>query len=426
MASSKLSRVTQDFISNVPDNVTDKILELLPIKMAARTSVLSKHWRRNWLSLKRLIFGADFCEQHKYENGVCNWQKCSNIISKILLLHNGPVHDFAVHIPVLTVSDEEDLNLSQWLFFLSENAVRKINSAMSNFRHINLCFPSYVFWCSELVQLQLDGFTLNPPPTDFTGFPKLRHLALVHVTFTRQDIFGNLIAKCPTLFELILENWYGMDHVDIHVPSLDTLTIYGSFESLAFRDVRSLRRISANFRETWRARTMIIKCVDAVNLASSSQLQHIQFGGHLCKFLAAGGIMKHFPTAFNHLNKLCLNYLDLGDSILLRFVFGMFENCHNIKELSISIFRNKNAKQHDVLDCNNNLKLHHLREAEIKCITGSSAELMLIKTVLATADVLEKLSLKCGRANTETELKLLRALIGFPRASPMVRLVCLT
>ena len=47
MSTSKSPKQTEDLISNVMDILPDKILPLLPVPLAARTSVISKQWRSN-------------------------------------------------------------------------------------------------------------------------------------------------------------------------------------------------------------------------------------------------------------------------------------------------------------------------------------------------------------------------------------------
>ncbi|XVF43353.1 hypothetical protein PTKIN_Ptkin02bG0033600 [Pterospermum kingtungense] len=47
-----------DIISNLPDNITERILARLPIQDAVRTSVLSRNWRYKWTTLPDLVFDA--------------------------------------------------------------------------------------------------------------------------------------------------------------------------------------------------------------------------------------------------------------------------------------------------------------------------------------------------------------------------------
>ncbi|XP_074278766.1 F-box/FBD/LRR-repeat protein At1g13570-like [Silene latifolia] len=418
MACSKSFHRSEDFFSNVLDIVCDKILKHLPIWIAAQASVLSKRWRSAWLSLKKLNFDAYFwgAEGRDYD-----WPKCSSIISSILFHHNGPVHDFQLYIPASTNWD--GMNLSQWICFLSKNGVRKI--VITNcYRDMGFVdISSYIFRCSELVYLELiNGFYLNSPPTDFSGFPMLKHLLLENIMFRNQNDFSTLIGSCKMLATLKLVVWNGMDHVVIDAPSLQTLILKGDFQSLAFRNVRSLESVSLHLN-TWRQKLLFAKTVNAVNLlASSCQLRSMEFNGQLCKFLAGGGgIMNSTLVAFKHLDKLCLINLNLNDFGVSHYLLSMIECCPYIKTLDISFIRSKNVGQH-ILDFKYNYKLNHLRDVTIEGIMGSTAELKFVEYLFAISVVLENVFFKSGEPGVETELKISRALMALPRASPKARL----
>ncbi|PON36446.1 F-box domain containing protein [Parasponia andersonii] len=49
-------RMKLDRISDLQENVTDKIISLLPIQYAVRTSLLSSKWRYKWTMLPELVF----------------------------------------------------------------------------------------------------------------------------------------------------------------------------------------------------------------------------------------------------------------------------------------------------------------------------------------------------------------------------------
>ncbi|XP_074274726.1 F-box/FBD/LRR-repeat protein At1g13570-like [Silene latifolia] len=425
MACSKSFQRSEDFFSNVLDIVCDRILEHLPICIAAQTSVLSKQWRRAWLSLKKLNFDADFWGAVVRRS---DWQKCSCIISSVLFHHNGPVHDFHLYIPRNTNWDGR--NLSQWICFLSKNGVQKIvitnHYAVVGFVDIS----SYIFRCSELVYLELiNGFYLNSPPTDFTGFPMLKHLLLENIMFRNQNNFITLIGSCKMLVTLKLVDWLGMDHVVIDAPSLQTLILEGDFQSLAFRNVRSLESISLHLN-TIREKLQTAKVVNAVNLlASSCQLQSMEFNGLLCKFLAGVGIMNSTSVTFKHLHKLCLSNLNLNDFSVFRYLLSVIDCCPYIKTLDISLISasknqinpGENVGQRG-FDFNYNYKLHHLREVNIKSIMGSTAELKFVEYLFAISVVLENVFFKAGEPGVESELKISKALMALPRASPKARL----
>ncbi|KAK9676098.1 hypothetical protein RND81_11G053700 [Saponaria officinalis] len=388
MAYSKSAR-TEDFFSNVPDIVIDKILECLPIHVAARTSVLSKQWRCSWLSLNSPVFDSEFWNQQRQKSKKVIWQKGSSIISSILLHHNGPVYNFHLHIAHNSCG--ECINHSQWLCYLSKNNVKKIVIRNS---YPDMTISSFIFWCNELVHLELDYFILSPPPTGFSGYRNLKHLELVNIFFSKENVFCSLLANC-------------------NVQSLKTLILNGDLEDLAFRNVCNLESVSMNLGAPKEPMTAETK--DVVNiLANSCQIQFIDFGGYMWKFLAAGGIKNSPPVAFNYLNELCLSDLYLNEFGVFRYVLDMVDCCPNIKKLNILVVGG-NLEQHE-LDYSFSIKLNHLLEVKIKGVTGSSAELKLIEYLLAISVVLEKLFVTSKSLDDKSEVKLFRELMGFPKS----------
>ncbi|XP_074310431.1 F-box/FBD/LRR-repeat protein At1g13570-like [Silene latifolia] len=186
------------------------------------------------------------------------------------------------------------------------------------------------------------------------------------------------------------------------------------------------------------------------SLASSYNLQSLEIGGNLPKFLAVGGINRSLPVAFNRVHRLCLANLELTDSDVFRFTHGMLQSCPVIKDLEISvqvseseldlenhpnlltalvkIIRPSDAVEHsNVHQCNHHYdyELRKLQKVKITGITGSSAELKFIEYVLANSTVLEIMLFKCEKLDAVSELKVLKQLIRFPKASTKAQFVYL-
>ncbi|XP_048490795.1 F-box/FBD/LRR-repeat protein At1g13570-like [Beta vulgaris subsp. vulgaris] len=362
----KIPETTEDMISSMPTEVTDKIMKRLPLKMAAKMSVLSRRWRRNWLSHRYLVFDKAFCEEH-HKNGKVDLHKINNIISNILFLHNGPMQVFHLYIPQESDNNISH-NLSPWLFFLSIVGVKKI--CIPNWSNL-LTIPSHIYACKELVKLRMEYYVVGIPPCEFKGFAHLRNLELVDVEF-KHGTLKSLIASCPQLKVLVLENSStGMNNVVIDAPRLEALTIRCAFKSLALENVPCVKSVIVCLHQTGEDSSNI-ETVDAIKvLASSTELQCLQFEGQMCKL----------------------------DSI-------------------------KSGVKHK-FDYNEDYKLGHLLKVRITGITGSSAEFKLIEYVLATSVVLEKLFFNCACLDPSSELKVSRELLQLPRASPKAKLVCL-
>ncbi|XP_074313096.1 F-box/FBD/LRR-repeat protein At1g13570-like [Silene latifolia] len=416
-----------DLISLMPLIVTDKILKHLPLKIAAKTSILSRTWRRIWLSCPYLKFDEDFWDGLHKADSTTDWQKGSRIISNILCHHIGCVHSFHLELKPSNADLRFDkmVSLSQWLSLLSRTCPRKIALINCAEEWSSLVImPSYIFHCTELMKLKLMRFVLNAPPFDFKGFPFLKRLELLCIKFNNGiDMLWSLIPKCPCLVSLRLENCLGMDIVDIDAPSLKMLVISGKFGSLRLKLPRLLCVLLYSTKSEMSDTETAVASINS--LASSSELQCLVIEGNLSKLLAGGGINKSLPVAFNHLQKLRLTGLILTDTDVFRFTLGMIQSCPFMKNLEISMTSTTDAVQDKYEYPINDYKLGRLRTVKIMGITGSNAELKLIEYVLAISLVLENLFFKCEKLDAASELKVLRQLIRLPRASAKAQFICL-
>ncbi|XP_059650291.1 F-box/FBD/LRR-repeat protein At1g13570-like [Cornus florida] len=73
---------------------------MLPLRDAARTSILSKKWRFYWLKLPQLVFD-DTMIQDSMKNQNSLQSKLLMTIYQVLLLHNGPIVKFTLSISEL-------------------------------------------------------------------------------------------------------------------------------------------------------------------------------------------------------------------------------------------------------------------------------------------------------------------------------------
>lgn len=234
------------------------------------------------MSHSYLVFDEAFWKENT-SNGHFDWQKTSNIISNILFHHNGPIHKFYLYIPDDPIQ-VMNLNLSQWISFLSKTGIKKID-LVNSFVDYEIPIPSHIFACQKLVKLSISFFELITPPTNIysINFACLRSLELLFIKF-KHDIFTSFIASCPKLTTLSLGYCLGITNLVIHqLPFLQNLTVIGFFTSLSFENFFRLQKISLSlFLE---ANASYMEIVGAIKILATQpcELQYLQLNGHICK-----------------------------------------------------------------------------------------------------------------------------------------------
>lgn len=220
-----------DKISNLPEHVIDQILSQLSIREAVRTSVLSSKWRFKWATLPHLVFDSQCFSVSSQDQNIVKI-KLVNIVDHVLLLHNGPIYKFKLsHRDLLGISD-----IDRWILHLSRRSIKEL--VLEIWKGKRYKMPSSLFFCQNLVHLELFNCFLKPPLT-FKGFGSLKSLDLQHVTLA-QDVFGSLISSCPLLERLTLMSFDGFTHLNINAPNLQFFYIGGVFEDISFENTSLL------------------------------------------------------------------------------------------------------------------------------------------------------------------------------------------
>ncbi|WCJ41319.1 F-box family protein [Euphorbia peplus] len=229
MATVSFGRPSLDRISDLPSNVIDNILVLLPISEAVRTSTLSKKWKEKWRTLPRVIVDEDLLPQRYYR-----WSDC--IINCILLKHEGRLEKFYVSTEVRDFN-----NVNTWLWRLEQKGIREL-FLLYRRGHYNKV-PSSLFSCQQLIKLSLRRCSVEPPRFS-RGFPNLTSLELDKVIM-KTCAFEKLISSCPLLERLTLRKLSCQDHLQINVPKLKYLCFEGAFISMCL-DTPFLEVLSIN------------------------------------------------------------------------------------------------------------------------------------------------------------------------------------
>lgn len=208
---SKAQRSSLDIISILPGNIIETILCLLPIKEAARTSIISRDWRYKWTKIPKLVFNSWTVPDRTY--GITSASEYANrirsklfyVIHQVLLLRQGPIHEFTLY-----MSHARDcFEIDQLILHLSRNhTVKKLTLDFDDVSLYKL--PLCAFSLHELTDLSLGYIDLDHQPI-FSGFGSLKTLCLNNVKISTKPLL-HLLSNCPSLMRLTLVS----SHLNIH------------------------------------------------------------------------------------------------------------------------------------------------------------------------------------------------------------------
>ncbi|RCV06308.1 hypothetical protein SETIT_1G152800v2 [Setaria italica] len=207
-----------DRISSLPAGTLRDIVSRLPVKDAARTTVLSKRWRRVWHTTPLVLVDAHllpsapigtsrsrpFCLRADPRDLFGGPRGLPDAVSTVLAAHPGPFRCvYLTGTPMETHRDE----LAFWLQHLAAKAVQElffINRArtMDNDAHL----PATLFRCTSLTKLYI-GFWWFPETATLprtVAFPYLRELGLFSLIMKEEDL-AFLLNRCPVLEKLLID-----------------------------------------------------------------------------------------------------------------------------------------------------------------------------------------------------------------------------
>ncbi|XP_071736694.1 F-box/FBD/LRR-repeat protein At1g13570-like isoform X2 [Rutidosis leptorrhynchoides] len=220
-----------DIISRLPTDIIEAILCFLPIDEAVRTSILAREWRYRWTKIPKLQFMSgpwDF--DRSLSKTVRKIERCKFLyaISQVLLIHEGPIHEFTISLLTSGISDE----IHNIIHHLSSKfSVKKLTLNLTLYTP-----PSSLFSLRQLTYLYLSGCELDDQPS-FIEFGSLTSLFLVDVSI-RENGLVHLLSHCPRL--KVLELNYELDYESIENGG--ELTIIDLFECLP-----SIENLSISF-----------------------------------------------------------------------------------------------------------------------------------------------------------------------------------
>ncbi|KAL1833737.1 hypothetical protein ACET3Z_003388 [Daucus carota] len=312
-----------DRISELPDSLLVNILSLLPIKSAARTSVLSKRWRPLCLYLEKLQFS-----DRRY-SGI----KFTNFVDR-LLLHKPP----GLKMDQFGLSCGEDHCLNRVTEWIRNVVGRDLKELELSFRSKELYkLIKDVYNCNSVEAIRLFGDILVDPPED-VGFSRLRVLEFNKVTFLSYESVGELLQKCPVLEDLSIDECVWLDgyclsicgsalkklslssslavdiefslEILIDTPALETLYISSAADDIFIKE--NLQFLKTAYIDI--EQIIIEGSVPTSVFGLLKKINHVQFlhlGAETVEALNSAhnydptAVHQGFPL-FHNLNKLCL------------------------------------------------------------------------------------------------------------------------
>ncbi|RDY10607.1 F-box/FBD/LRR-repeat protein, partial [Mucuna pruriens] len=411
-----------DLISDLPQSIIESILIQLPISDAVRTSILSSKWRYKWASITQLVFD-DNCVPFSYDKEVFE-KSIVKFITRVLFLHQGPIHKFQIKTTRLQSCPEID----QWILFLSRNDIKELVIGLGDVEFFRI--PSSLFNCRKLVQLELARCEVDLPHS-FKGFMCLRSLNL-HQVLISPDAVESLISRCPLLESLSVTYSDNLD-LTIRAPNLKYLNLEGEFKDICL-DTPLLIEISF---------AMYMTDDIAEHFEQSSNCNFVEFLGsvpnleklvgliYFTKYLSIGIDSVRLPIMYNNLENIELYQVNFEDTKEILVIIRLITSSPNLKQLLISGSSNIPVVV-DTPDmgfwekeCLSDSTLNKLQIVKLSEMGGWINEIEFIKYLLGRSPVLETFSIFPCVFDMENNLKILIELVKCRRASARAEVVFL-
>ncbi|CAH9124112.1 unnamed protein product [Cuscuta epithymum] len=215
-------RRSKTVISELPEEINERILERLPTRDAARCALLSTQWRDAWYRQGRLVFDSAFYSSIQNRND--DDLSVVSIINQILMLRAGPVKKFTFHDCTSFEPPLKQSDLDRWCLFLSRNGIEELHLSMKHSRSEEIKVPSCLLSSKTIKQLELEYFVFYLPVNGACIFPGLTSLDFRFVEFRGND--KELVFSMPKLERLEFLVCYCTPKFVTSAPKLKSLCIY--------------------------------------------------------------------------------------------------------------------------------------------------------------------------------------------------------
>ncbi|KAL3510935.1 hypothetical protein ACH5RR_030336 [Cinchona calisaya] len=420
----------EDRISNFPQNVIDHILDCLPIRDAARTSSLSSKWRHYWAEYPNLVLDDQFTEEIKQKRNLLRFEvDYVNIVSGILLQHQGAITKFVLHFPEMILylfdlnsnTDEWNIysNINNWMMFLSRKGLRELTLQNSNPDPYRI--PLYLFSCLKLTYMSISRCIFRAPVSS-RGFANLTTLVLSEVTFESSVLI------IPQLHVLNLRNCSGIRLLNISTPLLRRLTLLDNddFELRSYMNCKSLvhayigvsNKVELGRQDESVSLTTILGCWPKISA--------LYLDGSTLDRLTAGTVPESLPSRIMHLKYLALFRISYHPNEIA-CILCLLRSSPNLSRLEIWTHRTINSSMETVEFLEEpgvmGQKMYRLKTVMMKHYMGSAAELVFVKLLLTSSPSLERICVEWRKNLAPSERLKADELIQFARASSKAQVI---
>lgn len=403
-----------DRLTDLPINVIHQIQDHMSIEDAAKMSVLSRPWRHVWASIPKLVFSAQFCRSKPPDTLV-------DVINTILSQHVGAIKTFLLNISSIPSSQHPVID--QWMLLLSRNGV--VDLTLQNLYNAPYKLPSYMYSVA-LESLKLSNCIFRPP-CSFRGFCKLKKLSLLEVAL-EFDVSTSCLWM-PNLFSLKVRVCGGLPK--IYAPELLHIFFFTrSTKTLMldhFMDCRKLKTVILAKSEKNQDKPMNLTYL----LNCWPMIKRLSLDGYYLKSLAYGIEEERLPTCLNRLKALSLFNFNFNDEDQLFSLLRLFGSSPNLEDLLILLtWKKKGGMEVEVnhfeRPAYRTLGLNKLQKFKIENFHGSRTKMLFVRFILASAPLLQEAILleDAERVHESQCLEILKELVGFPRASPKLGIIC--
>ncbi|XWS43683.1 hypothetical protein CRYUN_Cryun16bG0124400 [Craigia yunnanensis] len=390
----------RDFISSLPQDILKRIISLLPLEEAVRTSAFSTAWRSLWVPV---LLTCHEEAKGELEEIICVLSKSydSHRIWKLCLSYQGSkkaASETKGEVIILaTKGVEQELHLQ----------FSKREKEAMNF-HLKLK-PS----C---------------PASQAISFSTLKMLHLRSVNSLGKDLISALFSSSKFLVSLELENCSGLQSLDVEAndhlqslkllncPDMTNITVsarnlrsflyQGVLPQVQLKDALELVEVTLDLRNGFCSSEF--DCEDVISfLTSIKEIEILTISSWLLEWLCSGGVIfSRLEFRFNKLKEL--SWMDSGMNKTKRDSLACFLNiCPSLEKLLIKIDPDLNSipcpyfhqywhEPHlwmdDATVKSNTSRLEHLKIVEFLGYKSEEDQILLMVLLLEKANMLKSIT----------------------------------